>query len=134
MSTVQREEDLILKIGTNQIELLEFSLEKEKPDGSIYSGIYGINVSKVLEVVRLSPLTEIPNSPSYVLGLMNLRGDSIPVVSLAAWMGIQEKEPDEKLNKIIISEFNNTRIGFLVQQTNRIRRIAWEDIKVPPDM
>lgn len=132
MGSLMNQQELVLRAGTNQIELLEFWLEKEREDGEIYRGIYGINVSKVLEVIRMTELTEVPNVPPVVMGMIQLRGISVPVVSLAQWLNIKEPKVHNDNRKIIIAEFNDTRIGFVVHQTSRIRRTPWEQIKVPP--
>jgi two-component system chemotaxis response regulator CheV len=128
------QEDLVLKVGTNQMELLEFQIERQEEDGTVYTGRYGINVAKVLEVIQMPELTEVPASEPYVLGIMNLRGTTIPLLSLAKWMKIQEPERNPASNKVIITEFNGVRIGFIVHQASRIRRVAWKEIQIPPEI
>ncbi len=134
MTATLKHDDLILKVGTNQFELLEFWIEREEENGEIYKGVYGINVSKVLEVIRMTELTEVPKPQPYLLGIIQLRGKTIPIISLAKWMGIPEAKRDKQDNKIIVAEFNNIPLGFEVHQVNRIRRIAWEKIHVPPEL
>jgi two-component system chemotaxis response regulator CheV len=134
MSPAVNDANGVLRAGSNQLELLEFLIEK--PDGKEekYQGIYGINVSKVMEVIRMTSLTEVPKAPPYVLGIMELRGRTIPIISLAKWMGISEGKRDAGKDKIIVTEFNNTSFGFVVHQANRIRRIPWDQVQLPPDM
>jgi two-component system chemotaxis response regulator CheV len=96
----------------------------------VYEGIYGVNVSKVREIIRMPKLTELPGVPEFIEGIFDLRGVVIPVVNLARWMGI-ETPPNvtDKTTRVIITEFNNILIGFVVHDAKRIRRINWKDIE-----
>ncbi len=120
--------DDILLVGSNEMELVDFRIYKQEGE-AVYEGIYGVNVAKVREIINIPKLTELPGSPDYVDGIFDLRGIVIPVVNLAKWMGI--KMPDSKNVKprVIITEFNNILIGFIVHEAKRIRRINWKDIE-----
>ena len=120
-------DDNILKVGSNEMELVDFRLHREK-DGEIYEGIYGINVAKVREIIKIPKLTELPAAPDYIEGIFDLRGVIIPVVNLAKWMNMKTPNNNRKL-RVIIAEFNNLMIGFAVHDARRIRRINWEDIE-----
>lgn len=117
-----------LKIGSNEMELVDFRIKKQEDDG-VYEGIYGINVSKVREIIRVPALTELPGTPDFIEGIFDLRDVVIPVVNLAKWMGILEPEDVAKNSRVIIAEFNNVLIGFIVHEAKRIRRINWSDIE-----
>ena len=123
--------DKTLKVGSNELELVDFRLFKKEPDGSIYEGIYGINVAKVREIIKMPKLTELPGSEDYIEGIFDLRGVVVPVVDLAKWMGINVPSEDEApiKKRVIITEFNNILIGFIVHDAKRIRRISWSDIE-----
>jgi len=116
-----------LKVGSNEMELVDFRIFKQE-DKEVYEGIYGINVSKVREIIRLQPLTDLPGTHEFIEGIFDLRGVVLPVVNLAKWMGIVEPEGVEKNSRIIVTEFNNVLIGFIVHEAKRIRRINWADI------
>jgi len=120
--------DNILKVGSNEMELVDFRIFKNE-DGSIYEGIYGVNVSKVREIIKMPKLTELPGVPEFIEGIFDLRGVVIPVVNLARWMGVEEPEEMAKNARVIITEFNNILIGFVVHEAKRIRRISWSDIE-----
>jgi len=120
--------DNSLKVGSNEMELVDFRIHSEQ-EGEVYEGIYGINVSKVREIIRVPFLTELPGTPEYIEGIFDLRDVVIPVVSLAKWMGITEPEGLENSSRVIITEFNNVLIGFIVHEAKRIRRISWGDIE-----
>ncbi len=120
--------DNTLKVGTNEMELVDFRIYKKEGD-EIYEGIYGINVSKVREIIKVPKLTELPGTPEFIEGIFDLRDVVIPVVNLAKWMGIEEPEDAKKNARVIITEFNNVLIGFIVHEAKRIRRISWSDIE-----
>jgi two-component system chemotaxis response regulator CheV len=124
-------EDKTLKVGSNELELVDFRLYKKEKDGSIYEGIYGINVAKVREIIKLPELTELPGSEDYIEGIFDLRGIVVPVIDLAKWMKINVPNEDEApiKKRVIITEFNNILIGFIVHDAKRIRRISWADIE-----
>lgn len=123
-------DNLILQVGTNQMELVDFRMFQEEDGGGIREGIYGVNVSKVIEIIRMPPtLTPVPDSNPYQAGIINLRGQVIPVINLAKWMKI--KEPDciePKTKQIIVTEFSSVRLGFIVHKASQIRRISWKEI------
>lgn len=120
--------DNSLKVGSNEMELVDFRILKQEED-KVYEGIYGVNVSKVKEIIRLPHLTELPGTPEFIEGIFDLRNVVIPVVNLAKWMGITEPEGLEANKRVIITEFNNILIGFVVHEAKRIRRISWADIE-----
>lgn len=117
-----------LKVGSNEMELVDFRIFKQEED-EVYEGIYGINVSKVREIIKLPKLTDLPGTPEFIEGIFDLRSVVIPVVNLAKWMKIKEPESAEKNSRVIITEFNNVLIGFIVHEAKRIRRISWADIE-----
>ncbi|MDF1875522.1 chemotaxis protein CheV [Sulfurimonas sp. SAG-AH-194-I05] len=121
-------DDNSLKVGSNEMELVDFRILNQGED-EVYEGIYGVNVSKVREIIRVPDLTELPGTPEYIEGIFDLRDVVIPVVNLAIWMGITPPEGLEKDLRIIITEFNNVLIGFIVHEAKRIRRINWGDIE-----
>ena len=116
------------KIGSNEIELVDFRIMKEV-NGQVYEGIYGINVAKVREIIRLPKLTELPGVPPFIEGIFDLRGVVIPVINLSKWMKVDTGRAYDKKVRIIIAEFNNILIGFIVHEAKRIRRISWKDIE-----
>jgi two-component system chemotaxis response regulator CheV len=120
--------DNSLKVGSNEMELVDFRILK-KEDDTVYEGIYGVNVSKVREIIRIPQLTELPGTPEFIEGIFDLREVVIPVVNLAKWMGITPPDDVEKNARVIITEFNNVLIGFIVHEAKRIRRINWGDIE-----
>ena len=110
------------------MELVDFRIYKQE-NGSVYEGIYGVNVSKVREIIKMPKLTELPGTPEFIEGIFDLREVVIPVINLAKWMGIVEPKEAAEEARVIITEFNNVLIGFIVHEAKRIRRISWSDIE-----
>lgn len=123
-------DSLILQVGTNQMELVDFRMYQEEENGSIREGIYGVNVSKVIEIIRMPELiTPVPDANEYQEGIINLRGQVIPILNLARWMKIKEPTSiNQKHKQIIVTEFSSVRLGFIVHKAAQIRRISWKDI------
>ena len=110
--------------GANKMELLMFSLGTEE--------IYGINVFKIREVMKLPPITKIPDADSRIMGVVNLRGENIPLVDLKQAIGLGELAHEGA--KLIITEYNENKQGFLVSSVDRIVRMSWDRVNVPPRM
>jgi two-component system chemotaxis response regulator CheV len=128
----------VLRVGENRVEFVDFRMYEEK-DSYTKENIYGINVSKIKEIIKYPNPKEIisVHGKSDVLeGMINLRGEVIPIVNLAKWLNI--KEPQDPLiaksKKIIVANFNNVTVGFIVHEAKRIRRFTWSDIKPPNDV
>ena len=123
------EQKTVLKAGTNEMELVDFRIVRGSTDGGKdYEGIFGVNVSKVREIIKVPHLTELPGTPDYIVGIFDLRGVVIPVINLATWM--QYPSPEKPTSeRIIITEFSDILMGFVVHEAKRIRRINWADIE-----
>jgi two-component system chemotaxis response regulator CheV len=106
--------------GSNRMELLLFSLGGKET--------FGINVFKVREVCEKMTVTETPNMPSGVAGIVSLRGAIIPVIRLAGCLGFAHAQADGKL---VITEFSGHTQGFLVGDVDRIVRVDWEQVRAP---
>jgi len=109
--------------GHNRMELLLFKLQGKQR--------YGINVFKVQEVIQCPPLTRVPQSHYVIRGIANMRGKTIPVMDLSLAIG---GEPVENLETsyIIITEYNRSIQGFLVNVVDRIINMTWSEIMPPP--
>ncbi|MFP4167503.1 MAG: chemotaxis protein [Desulfonatronovibrionaceae bacterium] len=121
--------NILLESGTNELEIVEFFIDED--EDSRYRGYYGVNVAKVLEIIRRpKKITEMPNAPHpAVLGAFKQRSGIIPLVDLSLWMGKPKiTNPDAK---IVVTEFNEITNGFLVSGVNRIHRVSWEDVEPP---
>jgi len=122
--------NILLESGTNELEIVEFFLEEPTASGGVYTGYYGVNVAKVLEIIRLPKVTEMPQTPHpCVLGTFNLRDKVVPLVDLGAWLG--KGRSDVASDKVVVTEFNRVVSAFRVSGVTRIHRLSWEQIEPP---
>jgi len=123
------ETNILLESGTNELEIVEFYLDEKRGDEK-YRGYYGINVAKVLEILQMPELTDMPEvSHPSVLGAFNLREEIIPLIDLAGWL--KKDRLEQEPPKVIVTEFNRTKSAFLVSGVTRIHRINWNEVEAP---
>lgn len=130
MSDLLRNIDARTKLaGTNKLEILMFSLGKDMRNGR--EETFGINVFKVREVMRIPAITRAPEMPAAVEGMVSLRGQLVPVIDLAKYIGM---ETDSVPEIMIVTEYNGHTQGFLVKAVDNILRLDWSAMRVPPAM
>ena len=123
------DKQLQMELGGSVFELIEFSLTR-MIRGKPVKGVYGVNVAKVREVVRMPPINPLSSRVKGVAGVFELRGIPIPAVNLAVALGDDHAEPLAS-QQIIVTEFSQKRAGFIVDSTRRIRRVAWDKVMPP---
>ena len=108
--------------GSNCMEILLFSLGTRET--------FGINVFKVREVCKTPMITRAPNMPVGVEGLISLRGNVIPVVSLAGVLNLGGA-PQGQGGTMMVTEYSKRTLGFLVHDVDRIIRVEWDKVRSP---
>jgi len=126
----EERKSILTESGTNELEIIEFHLKKQLPDGREKTAYYGINVAKVREVIRVPETTDYPNAQRHMVGVFSLRDRLIPLVDLAGWLGIKTN-PDPSHKVVIVTDFNKMANGFLIDSVSRIHRVSWEDVESP---
>ncbi|USD66182.1 chemotaxis protein [Vibrio sp. SCSIO 43136] len=121
---------ILTESGTNELEIIEFHLKKQMPDGSTKNCYYGINVAKVREVIQVPETTDYPNAQPHMVGVFSSREKLTPLVDLAGWLGVPTS-PELKNKFVIVTDFNRMTNGFLIDSISRIHRISWEDVESP---
>ncbi len=111
--------------GSNQMEILLFNLGT--------SETFGINVFKVREVSTTPFITRAPNMPAGVEGLISLRGNVIPVLSLAKILGLH-RPADGLGGSMMVTEYSKRTLGFLVDEVDRIIRVQWDKVRTPDNV
>lgn len=115
---------------SDELEIIEFFIEEQLSGGEAYRGYYGMNVAKVLEIIRRPVITNVPtNHAPAVLGAFNLRGRVLPLVDLSVWLGKNMLPSDAQ--KVVVSEFSGIVTAFLVSGVNSIHRLTWDRIETP---
>lgn len=122
--------NILLESGTNELEIIEFHLEKQLPNGETKTCYYGINVAKVREVIRVPETSDYPNAQPHMIGVFSSRDILTPLVDLAGWLGVPTGQNNS--NKyVIVTDFNRMTNGFLIDSISRIHRISWNDVESP---
>ena len=106
------------------IQLVSFTLDEVE---------YGIDILQVHEILRIPELTRLPNTPSYIKGVINLRGNVIPVVDVRERFGFPQIEVTD-LTRIIVIEAEARQIGLFVDNVSQVIRISEKNIDPPSDL
>ncbi len=114
------ETKILLENGTNELEILEFTLDNNS---------YGINVAKIREIITYSAVTPVPNSHPSIEGIFMPRDVMITAIDLKNCLGRGTSEPK---GLFIVTNFNKLDIAFHVENVLGIHRISWRDI-IKPD-
>jgi purine-binding chemotaxis protein CheW len=96
---------------------------------------YGIGILKIKEIIGMIPITSVPKTPSYVKGVINLRGKVIPVVDLRLKFGIQAIDYTERTCIIVVEitgQSGDIKIGIVVDAVSEVLNIKGEDIENTP--
>lgn len=113
------------RTGTDEIlQLVSFKLGNEE---------YGLNILNVKEIIKILQITKVPNSPIYIEGIINLRGNVIPVINLRKKLKMPSKEKDGN-TRIIVVEVNNTIVGFTVDEVKEVLRIPVSLMEETPEI
>ena len=107
---------------------LTFVLDQER---------YSVPVLKVREIMRLCPITPVPRMPSYILGVINLRGKIVPVIDLRARFGLPKALDLERACVVVVqfttSEGNPQLMGMVVDIVEEVSVFTSQDLELPPD-
>lgn len=118
MSTTTEDETII----DHAIQVVSFIIAEEE---------FGIDILNVQEIIRPVEITRIPNTVSYVEGVINLRGRIVPVVDLRTRFGLGRREID-KNTRIVVVELNDKVVGFQMDAVSQVIRVEQEVIEPPP--
>ena len=103
-------------------QLVTFSLGEEE---------FGVDIMKVQEIIRIPPITQVPNAPAYVEGVINLRGNIIPVVNLRKRFCMPSGEETD-LSRIVVLQFDGKVFGVRVDGVTEVLRLDSNSIEPPP--
>ena len=118
LTAVQRaREDMLL-------QLVSFKLGEEE---------FGVDILKVQEINPMVEITKVPRSPSFVEGVVNLRGRVIPVIGMRKRFGLPVKAYD-KDTRIMVADIGGQMLGFVVDEVSEVLRISAKAIEPPPSL
>ena len=104
------------------MQLVSFQLAKE---------LYGIEITKVREIILVTEITRIPQTPQYVKGIINLRSMVIPVIDLRSLFGLTEGELTDE-SRIMVLQAGGKTIGIVVDAVSEVLRVKQDQIAPPP--
>ena len=113
---------------TESRQLVTFQLGEE---------LYGVNIMDVKEIVRVQTIRPIPNAPTYVEGIFNLRSEIIPIINLHKRFHLRKlvtSEEDELLSGFIIIDIDGMKLGIIIDRISRVVTVEKEEIQPPPQM
>ena len=93
--------------------------------------IYGIDIRHVTDIIELQKITEVPEMPDYVKGVINLRGNVIPVIDLRLRFHMGEREYDDR-TVITVVKINDYSIGFIIDTATEVQDIPEKNIDPAP--
>ncbi|MDR0503849.1 MAG: chemotaxis protein CheW [Treponema sp.] len=115
-------------VNSDSRQLVTFQLGEE---------LYGVNIMDVKEIVRVQAIRAIPNAPTYVEGIFNLRSEIIPIINLHKRFHLKKlatSEEDELLSGFIILDIDGMKLGIIIDRISRVVTIEREEIQPPPQM
>ena len=104
------------------LQLVTFSIGSEE---------FGVDILKVIEIIRTMEITKVPKAPAFVEGVINLRGLVIPIIDLRRRFGLAEKAGDSD-TRIIVIEINGMSVGFVVDSVSEVLRIPANTVEPAP--
>lgn len=120
----QFEEALNTEQDTQKGKFLTFLLGKE---------VYAIEIKLVTEIICLQPITEIPDMADYIKGIVNIRGNIIPVMDVRLRFKFEPAEYNQS-TCIVIIDVNNVSVGLIVDNVSEVLAIADDKIVPPPEI
>lgn len=106
------------------LQLVGFTIGKEQ---------FGVDILMVQEIIRAAPITAVPNSPDFVEGVINLRGNIIPVIELRKRLNLYQEDTGED-TWILILDIDGRVTGFIVDSVSKVLKILESSIEPPPDV
>jgi purine-binding chemotaxis protein CheW len=107
---------------TQEDKYLTFVISKEE---------YGIEIRYVTEIIGIQNITEVPNMPLYVKGVINLRGKVIPVIDVRLRFGVVERAYDDR-TCIIVINIDDQSVGLIVDRVSEVLDIPKSEVEPPP--
>jgi purine-binding chemotaxis protein CheW len=92
---------------------------------------FGVNIASVESIVKMQAITKMPQSPSFVEGVMNLRGKVLPVIDLHKRFGLAGSETDRN-SRIIVVSVNRTEVGMIVDGVSEVLTVSEQAVEAAP--
>ena len=107
------------------VQLVGFNIVGEK---------FGVDILMVQEIIRAAEITSVPNSPEFVEGVINLRGNIIPVIDLRKRLHLYQEDQAQAKSWVLILSISGRVVGFVVDRVTEVLKIPEESIEPAPDI
>jgi purine-binding chemotaxis protein CheW len=97
------------------------------------SEYFGADIAKVESIIKMQPITQLPQTPTYLKGVTNLRGKVLPVINLRKRFGLSP-QPDTKQTRVIIVTIGKIKVGLMVDGVTEVLRVSDESVEPLPSM
>ena len=94
---------------------------------------YGVDISQVQEIIRMVEITHVPRAPRFMEGVINLRGQLIPIIDLRTRFSMPRAD-QTKSTRIVVTEIGSKRVGIVVDSVSEVLNIPIEHVEDAPDM
>lgn len=108
--------------NVDELQIVVFNLD---------NSYYGVHILQVQEIIKMTEITKLPNTPEFVEGIVNLRGSIIPVMDLRRRFGLKALEIKDDW-KILILKTGDVKFGVMVDQISEVEKIPVDIIETPP--
>ena len=118
------DDNIKTQLSGRTLQVVSFALGSEE---------YGVDIAQVQEINRMVAITRVPRAPQFMEGVINLRGQLIPIVDLRTRFGMERAERT-KNTRIVVTEIGSKRLGIVVDSVSEVLRIPVDQIEGAPDL
>jgi purine-binding chemotaxis protein CheW len=118
------DDNIKTQLSGKTLQVVTFALGSEE---------YGVDIAQVQEINRMVTITHVPRAPQFMEGVINLRGQLIPIIDLRTRFGMDRSERT-KNTRIVVTEIGSKRVGMVVDSVSEVLRIPVESIEDAPDL
>jgi purine-binding chemotaxis protein CheW len=118
------DDNIKTRLSGRTLQVVSFALGTEE---------YGVDIAQVQEINRMVTITRVPRAPRFMEGVINLRGQLIPIIDLRTRFGM-DRSDRTKNTRIVVTEVGTKRLGMVVDSVSEVLRIPVEQIEDAPDL
>ncbi len=120
----------------SQATMTDLNINQDSMEGmyltfELASEGYGLEIRNVIEIIGVQQVTKVPDMPSHVIGVLNLRGKVIPIIDVRLRFNLEHREYDER-TCIIVVDIDGNSVGLVVDKVNEVVDIPQQNIEPPP--
>ncbi len=112
------------QLSGERVQVVSFRLGTEE---------YGVDIAQVQEIIRMVEITHVPRAPRFMEGVINLRGQLIPIIDLRTRFGMSRIDAT-KSSRIVVTDIGTKRVGMIVDSVSEVLNIPIENIEDAPEM